>query len=326
MANYTTRVYDILRYYNDNDVIGGGKSAIDAINNHWSDIFSLDIWDTYDHDYKPTLCKKILRHYLMYEIGNETVELWKINLNSKLSEIMYKYNVMYANIDKAYSNFFNDVDYTETFTKDGTETTSNTGETTGSSNEKTQGTATTTQTTKATGTNDNTVDSSNTGTATSNGTTTATNSGTAVNNTDGWQASSDTPQGTLSGLEDNKYLSSAVHNYGKGDSTTNTNADSTSNTENNSTNKASSTSKTNTTNDTTQDTNATTNQTNDITNNTSTSDNGQKDTTEKYVKSVIGKMGAQNNAQLYNDIVKGITNIDEMIINDLKECFLLLWE
>ena len=326
MANYTTRVYDVLRYYNNNDAVGGGKSALDAINNHWNDIFDIDIWSTYDANYKPTLCKKILRHYLMYEIGSETVELWKIELNSKLSEIMDKYNVMYANIDKAYTNFFNDVDYTETTNHSTNETNESTGTTSGQSNETTNGKADTTQTANASGESVNSGESSSIGTATSSGTTTATNTGASTNNTDGWQASSDTPQGALTGLENNNYLSSAVHNYGKGNSTTNTNADSTSNTENDSTTKATSKDSTTTTNTSESVTSATTNQTNEITNNTNTSDSNTRNLTENYVKNVIGKMGSQNNAQLYNDIVKRITNIDEMIINELKECFLLIWE
>lgn len=326
MANYTARVYDVLRYYNDNDINGGYENIEQAIENHWNDVFDLDIWNTWDSSYKGTLCQKILRHYLMYEIGAETVSLWKIQLNSRLSEIMPKYNVMYRNIEKAYTNFFQDVDYTETTKRTTAETEQKDGTVNGTATETVNGSAETTQNTSGATDTTNNGKTVTEGTADGTSKTNTTNSGSATNDTDGWQASSDTPQGTLSGLEDNNYLSNAVHNYGKSDSTTNTQADSTGETSNTTNTSAEVTAEQNTKTETETNTDATTKQDTSSTTEQTTTDNTDRNTTEDYVKTVIGKLGSQNNATLFNDIVKNLVNIDELIINDLKDCFILLWQ
>ncbi len=324
MANYTTRVYDILNSLNDNKV--SGYSIEEVINNHWQDIFDLNIWDTYDPNYKKTLCCKILRHYLMYEIGSETVGLWKFNLNSNLSEIMDKYNVMYKNIDKAYGDFFKDVDYSETFNKTESEDSETTQEATTTNKETSNTTANASQQgnseSNGTSTSKDTQKSSDSSTSTSS----ATNGGTNTGDSDSWQASSDTPQGGLTGLENNAYLSSAVHTYGKtetknsseanteseGTTTSDATVDKTASSTNTQTNTAS----TQTTSDTTTNNNGTSQQ----------SGNGERNLTENYVKTVIGKMGSENNAKLFNDICSNIANIDMMIIKELKDNFILLWE
>lgn len=49
----------------------------------------------FDPDYKTTLCEKILKHYYTREIGEETVGLWKLRLNVRMNEIMPYYNQLY---------------------------------------------------------------------------------------------------------------------------------------------------------------------------------------------------------------------------------------
>ena len=44
-----------------------------------------------EESYRPTLCQKILRHYYFREIGEETVEFWKLRLQQTLGEIMPYY-------------------------------------------------------------------------------------------------------------------------------------------------------------------------------------------------------------------------------------------
>lgn len=73
--------------------------------------FNYPIWD---EEYKPILERKILMHYLQYEIGLETPALWKLYLEEKLNEIMpyytEVYNSIYPYVEKLYKNY----DFTET--------------------------------------------------------------------------------------------------------------------------------------------------------------------------------------------------------------------
>ena len=48
----------------------------------------------FDEDYRATLETMILKHYYMWEIGAETVGLFKLWLNERMNEIMPKYNLM----------------------------------------------------------------------------------------------------------------------------------------------------------------------------------------------------------------------------------------
>ena len=55
----------------------------------WEKVFyEFPIWK---ESYRPTLCQKILRHYYFREIGEETVEFWKLRLQQTLGEIMPYY-------------------------------------------------------------------------------------------------------------------------------------------------------------------------------------------------------------------------------------------
>lgn len=355
MANYTIKVYDVLNAMNDNKIAGSNINSV--IDNHYQDIFD-DSWDTYDPAYKPTLCKKILKHYLMYEIGSETFALWKFHLNMSLAEIMPKYNAMYKNIDKAYGDFFADVNYTETFDKSSNSSSEENGTENVTNTATKNGTETTTETTGLTtvgtveesgsnssnSTSTQVGESSQTqntnGSATTNGTQESTSSGNA--NSDQWQASNDTPQGGLDGLIDNKYLSSAVHNYGDSEnnatSSTSTTGESTNNatledkTSSKITNDATTTgtekneTATNQTETGSKETNGTTSETDNESADKTTAKTGNSENTENYVKNVIGKMGSENNAKLFNDICQELVNIDLLIINELKDNFILLWE
>lgn len=324
MANYTTRVYDILNSLNNNTI--SGYSINKVIEEHWEEIFDLNIWNTFDENYKKTLCCKILRHYLMYEIGSETVALWKFNLNSHLAEIMPKYNAMYANIEKAYENFFSDTNYSENVSRETTGNSEENGSEKGNSegSKNTSATSNETGKTTANGTSETKTEQQTTGEANTESTQTSNSKGTA--NSDAWQASSDTPQGGLNGLENNTYLSSAVHNYGNTENT----GESGANTSGSSTNTGTATNngsgKTTSEGSTENESNATGTEKESIENSKETTKTGTNETTENYVKNVIGKMGSENNAKLFNEICQSLVNVDLQIINELKEDFILLWE
>lgn len=68
-----------------------------------------DTWTTFDPDHKKDLCQKILRHYWFYEIGSETPDRFKFNINEQLALIMPYYNQLYASellkVEPLYNHF-----------------------------------------------------------------------------------------------------------------------------------------------------------------------------------------------------------------------------
>lgn len=96
---------------------------------------------------------------------------------------------------------------------------------------------------------------------------------------------SDTPQGGLDGVESNKYLTNA-----------------------------------------TIDTNNTEQNTNDKTTSKSDSKTEQEaDTTENKNETIKGKMGTTSYSKMLNEYRETFLNIDMMVINELKDLFILLW-
>ena len=94
MSKYTTEVryicekeagYNESKGYNDIDEI---------ISKSIPKIFSFD-FPIFDEAYRNVLCSKILRHYYTREICVETYGLWKLRLQTKLTEIMPFYNQLY---------------------------------------------------------------------------------------------------------------------------------------------------------------------------------------------------------------------------------------
>nr|DAG68982.1 MAG TPA: Lower collar protein [Caudoviricetes sp.] len=263
MSSYTTEVRYIV------ETLAEKKGTIEEmINSAKSKIFD-DYWYTENAEYKPVLEQKILRSYYTREIGQETYGLWKLKLNTTLAEIMPKYNLLYKTYDSIIDKLISNVDLTETR--------NDTGKATNTDN------ATNTSTSKG----------KNTGSSTGN--TTATNSGSGAS--DAWQTSNDTPQGGLTGLEENKYLSSAVHNKGT------TDQESTSSTENTATS---------------------TTDTENTTNGTSTTES-VANTTNEYIKNIVGNNGGINYIDEYNKLLTGYLNIDKMIIDELEPLFMGLF-
>lgn len=74
MAAFTKRLHDVL--------------------NDWDDI-GLSDYPIFDESYREQLNAKIIRHYEYYEIGHETVELFRHNLRARMFEIMPYYNKLY---------------------------------------------------------------------------------------------------------------------------------------------------------------------------------------------------------------------------------------
>ena len=181
MSQFTTEVRFICEEKSGLEESKGFSDIDTILANSWDKIFTTQAY-IFDENYRPVICKKILKHYYTREIGAETVGLWILWMNTKMEEILPYYNKLW---ESALLEFdpFKDVDYTRT------------GNRMGNSTEEREGTS---RTDSATTLNRN---QSSNSTMTRN---------TSQNNTDvSRDLYSDTPQGELNGVESNKYLTNA---------------------------------------------------------------------------------------------------------------------
>ena len=214
----------------------------------------------FDENYRKILEKKILRHYYTREISAETVGLWKLWLSTRLNEIMPNYNKLY----EAELNIINPLYTTDMTTK--------------RDNKR----------------NDNRTGNENINDTTkikSDGTSGGTSSGTA--NSTNTNAYSDTPQGSLSGVDELTYLTNASKDTG---STTSNNSSST------------------TTHDESENTYGRVR-----------NDSDSLNSVEDYLEHVYGFNGNKISAELLKKYKDVMLNIDLMIINDLEDLFFQLW-
>lgn len=98
MSVYTTTILTLVRQ------LGNGENLKEQIESAASQIFDFD-YNIYNCNYisnnfKCYFEKQFLQKYLQYEIGFETVELFKINLESKLNLLLPKYNLLFETFDK----------------------------------------------------------------------------------------------------------------------------------------------------------------------------------------------------------------------------------
>ena len=93
MSKYTTQVRFICETSAKLTESSGFNSIEDILNKSWDKIFS--DFPIFDEQYRPELCKKILRHYYTREICCETVGRWKLFLCDKMKNIMPYYNQLY---------------------------------------------------------------------------------------------------------------------------------------------------------------------------------------------------------------------------------------
>ena len=284
MSKYTTEIRFICETKAGLVESAGYLSTKDIITKARPLIFDFD-YPIFDTNYKTVLETKILKHFYTREIAHETYGLWQLKLDTKLNEIMPYFNQLYKSALLEFNPFY-DVDLTRshTNTTTGTQNTDATLNTTGTE-ENTLGQDTTAHTT-GTDIVDNTI-----------------NENATIANKDAY---SETPQGQLSGVDDNTYLTdyrkidntnekeTTAHNITDIENTVSTNVSGTNN-------KATAT-------DTTNNTKT------DITN------------TETYLETVKGKQGMQNYSDLLIRYRDTFLNIDMQIINELNELFFNLWQ
>lgn len=300
MSKYTSELRFICESLSGLDKSKGFYDVVTIIKNSQAKIFNFT-YPYYSEETKNLFETNFLRCYYTREICEETFGLWQLRLQNKLNLIMPYYIELYKTLELQYNPLF-DTDVTTTYTKANSGTNSKTDNTTS----KTDNTVkTTSQNTTTDSTTRNTTNSQN---ATDNSTISST---VTKKNKDRY---SDTPQGSLSNLEDNTYLTNA--RIVDDDTTTNTTDKNTKATTSEGSDTVNGTVTTNMTDNTQNKT--------DFTN--SLISTGDTKNSESFSQTVTGKSGSSTYAQMINDYRKNIININKMIIDDMSDLFILLWE
>lgn len=247
MSKYTTEVRFICENYAGMEESAGYNSVNEIIKRAIPQVFNFE-FPIFDEAYREVLCGKILKHYYTREIGQETVGLWKLFLDTKLNEIMPYYNQMYES-ERLNIKPFEDYKLNKTSKK-----------TVNENRDK----------------NDETK---------SNGSNTAEQSGTT--NGKSYDLYSDTPQGALTGVESEEYLTNARKETNEGISTANSTGSSEYEENKTSTDKLKG--------------------------------------TEDYIEEITGKLGTASYSTMLKEFRDTFLNIDMLIIDELEELFFGLY-
>lgn len=263
MSKYTTEVRFICEHYAGLDESEGFTEVNNIIAKSWNKIFTTNV-QFFDENYKSVICQKILKHFYTREICCETVGLWKLWMNERLEMIMPYYNQLYES-QKIKIEPLQDVNLTRKHNTTGTQNDIGNSNT----NIKTGNNANSTDTI-----NDNTV---------------------STGNSTKKDLYSDTPQGAITGVENEKYLTNARK------TTDNTNGNV------NETRTDKSVSESSGTQEQTSNTSGTTN------------------TTEEYLETLTGKQGGKSFSEMLEEYRKTFLNIDLRVCNEFNDLFINLW-
>jgi hypothetical protein len=255
MSKYTTEVRFICESKAGLSESAGCDNVDDVVSKSWNKIFTNKAV-FFDEEYRSVLCQKILKHYYLREIGSETVGIWKLWMNTRLEEIMPFYNQLYKSALIEFNPLY-DVDLKRTHNRK--------------------------------------IDSSkqDTGTSQSVSSGEINVSGTSSGSSNNTKKDlySDTPQGAITGLENENYLTNARKVTDTG---------STSN-ENSSTG------------------------TNKTTVNDDTSNTGTANSLEDYVENISGKQGSDSYSSMLLKFRETFLNIDMQVIEEFSDLFMCLW-
>lgn len=94
MSKYTTEVRFICEVNAGLTENVGYNSVNEVVDKAVEKIFDFD-FPIFDENYRKIIERKILKHYYTREICDETVGLWKLRLDTRLNEIMPYYNQLY---------------------------------------------------------------------------------------------------------------------------------------------------------------------------------------------------------------------------------------
>ena len=207
MSKYTTEVRFICEH-SAGLTESAGYSAIDeVIGKAIPNVFSFN-FPIFDEAYRNVLCRKILKHYYTREICEESVGLWKLRLDARMNEIMPYFNKLYKSELLEFNPLY-DTDLTRKAQRDNesndSEDYSSSKDSTGNSETNITNNGTSTSTTNQTTAGE--VNGSSEGSTT--GTNTNTITGNKTNANSERDLYSDTPQGALTNVEDETYLTNA---------------------------------------------------------------------------------------------------------------------
>lgn len=251
MSKYTTEVRFICEQKSGLSESVGASDVDSVISKCWDKVFTSKV-SFFDESYRKILCSKILKHYYLREIGCETVGVWLLWMNERLEMIMPYYNKLYESELIKFNPMY-DVDLTRAHNRKNVQ--DDTGKRDTMSNRDT--------------------------------------SVTNTSNTDSSNVSrdlySDTPQGALTGVENETYLTNARKVSDSGNVASNSNEKSGS----------------------------------DFSENESTSKN--MNSTEDYLESVQGKQGGGSYSDLLMKYRDTFLNIDQMVVEEFSDLFMLLW-
>lgn len=280
MSKYTTELRYICEVESGLSESGGFNDINTILNAARANIFNFD-YPIFDEAYRPVLEKKILKHYYTREICAESVGLWKHYLDSRLNDIMPYYNKLYES-EALQFNPLRDVDITKDHTGSGT-----------SNSDYDRTDAETSNRTRTDNLSRSTTDGGS-----------ESESGSDINKNTRWDIYSDTPQGALTGVENEEYLTNArkIIDDGTGTNHSNTTLFG----------------KTVQEHDTgTQQLGGTRNLTIGSTEDIST--------TDEYIEHIVGKTGGVSYSKLLKEYRDTFINIDLRIINELSDLFFGLW-
>lgn len=358
MSHYTTEVRFICETAAGLTESADLSKVDDIIETARSTIFNN--YPIFDETYRPILERKILKHYYTREISEEVVGLWKLRLHARMSEIMPYYNQLYKSELLTFNPLY-DTDLTKTSSTNRNADTKFDSVTLSNSDTDTTSTGTETADTNEIGSESNKTDlnRSNISVSSDSEKSSATNDGTTTSDTDAsttsvgssdshtddlaWDKYSDTPQGTISNLNNDTYLTNArkntddkrtsettadnsetdTHTVGTSNLNSNSTTDKTSNTANDE--NSASTSDTVRSNST--DKNIARDSAENITKNEATSQSSTNNLSsiEDYIDNVSGKSGSASYSKLLMEFRDTFLNIDMMIINALSDLFFNLW-
>ena len=303
MSKYTTEVRFICESYAGETSSKGYNDIDNIIADSYDQIF--DEYPIFDENYRSVLDCKILKHYYTREICEETVGLWKLRLNTRMAEIMPYYNKLYES-ELIHFNPLYDIDVTTSHSRR-EDTSGNASSSLADDRSEVKMSENNSEKTF-----EKNVASSNVNSANSN-VENVVDSTVTKDQTDKF---SDTPQGGITGLENDTYLTNARIISGE-DSTDQTNTQHSISSGNNVYDEANTGNESN--KNKTSESSAS--NINSVRNDEHTINN-----TETYLEHVQGKRGGISNAKLLLEFRETFLNIDKMIIDDLADLFFGLWE
>ena len=278
MSKYTTEVRYICEEEAGLEASKGYADVKNIIRLSRGKIFNFE-YPIFDETYREVLETKILKHFYTREIGFETVGLWKLKLDTKMNEIMPYYNLLYSSTLFEFNPLYTkDLTRKKDVTIDTADNLVGTQEVTGS------------------------VDSSSSTTSTDSSNVVSGENGTASSDTTNRDMYSDTPQGALTGVENETYLTNARKITNGNESEYD--IDRTSSETNNGSSTGS--------------------ESVDSSSSSTTEQNKSGNSVEDYLERVYGYEGGSA-SKLLKEYRETFLNIDMMIINDLEELFMQLW-